>query len=250
MGAALGRCLVAAGHEVLWVSDGRSETTQQRAEDAGLTDAKTLATLASEAQVIISVCPPHAASDVAGAVADHGFIGLFLDANAVAPKTAAEMAARFAADAFVDGGIAGPPPTAPDLTRLFLSGDSAPEIAALFEGTACEPVLVDDRIGSASATKIAFAAWTKCSSALLMSVADYAAQNGVEDALFAEWNRRFPGLTERLARTRQSTEPKAWRFVGEMHEIASAMQAEQLPSGFGEAAAVVYEAIQNESGRT
>ncbi len=73
---------------MLWASHGRSEESVARAKAAGLTDAGTPRQVAAEASVIISVCPPHAALDVAWAV--HGFSGLYVDANAIAPDTARE----------------------------------------------------------------------------------------------------------------------------------------------------------------
>ncbi len=54
---------------------------QDRAKAAGLTDAGTIAAVAGQAEMILSVCPPHAAADVAWAV--HGFRGLYVDANAI-----------------------------------------------------------------------------------------------------------------------------------------------------------------------
>ncbi|MEO5888162.1 MAG: DUF1932 domain-containing protein, partial [Anaerolineales bacterium] len=38
---------------------------------------------------------------------------------------------------------------------------------------------------------------------------------------------------------------KAWRFEGEMHEIASTFQEAGLPSGFHEAAAEVFRRMAN-----
>ena len=85
MGAAVGKCLAGAGHRVLWVPEGRRAATRERAEAAGLTGV-TLAEIIARSDVILSVCPPHAALDVAHQVA--GFGGLYLDANAIAPATA------------------------------------------------------------------------------------------------------------------------------------------------------------------
>src|SRR5579871_4793600 len=91
MGAAVGQCLVAAGHRVLWVPDGRGPASAARAAGAGLTAVPGgLAELVREAEVIVSVCPPHAALDVARQVA--GFGGVYVDANAVSPATAREIA--------------------------------------------------------------------------------------------------------------------------------------------------------------
>ena len=108
MGAAIGKCLTDRGYTVLWASQGRRPATAARAAAAGLTDAGTVAEVAARAEVILSVCPPHAALEVARSVA--GFSGLFVDANAIAPQTTRSVAAVLGAARFVDGGIIGPPP--------------------------------------------------------------------------------------------------------------------------------------------
>jgi 3-hydroxyisobutyrate dehydrogenase-like beta-hydroxyacid dehydrogenase len=90
MGAAVGRCLTGAGYEVLWASDGRGPDTAARAREAGLTDAGTVSQLVANAGVILSICPPQFALDVARQV--RGFSGLYLDANAISPATAGEVA--------------------------------------------------------------------------------------------------------------------------------------------------------------
>src|SRR5213075_43945 len=68
MGAAIGAVLRQRGTDVLWASAGRSEATAARAEAAGLTDAGSIGELGQRADVILSICPPHAARDVASAV--------------------------------------------------------------------------------------------------------------------------------------------------------------------------------------
>src|SRR6266481_4483097 len=114
MGAAVGKCLAGAGHRVLWVPAGRSAATRERAAEAGL-DGCGWAEMAARSDVIVAICPPHAALDVARQVA--GFGGLYLDANAIAPATAVEVAAIVEAGGagYVDGGIIGTPPVAPGL---------------------------------------------------------------------------------------------------------------------------------------
>ena len=83
MGAALGQVLRDRGHEVLWASSGRSEATSKRAAAAGLSDVLSVETLVERSEVILSVCPPHAALDVARTTI--GSTGLLVDANAIAP---------------------------------------------------------------------------------------------------------------------------------------------------------------------
>lgn len=240
MGAAIGRALRGRGHTVLWASSGRGDETRRRAESADLRDAGTAAELVGRADVILSVCPPHAAVDVARSVA--AFRGLFVDANAVSPATARELATLVEAGGgrFVDGGIVGGPPSEASSTRLYLSGLDARRVAALFEGTAVDPRLVDDRIGAASAVKMTYAAWSKGTAAMLLAIRATARAEGVEQTLLQEWRESQPQLPERSRRAARSAATKGWRWVGEMEEIASTFAAAGLPDGFHRAAAEVF----------
>jgi 3-hydroxyisobutyrate dehydrogenase-like beta-hydroxyacid dehydrogenase len=229
MGSALGAALLGNGHHVLWASEGRSVETAGRAAD--FEDMGTARELARAADVVISVCPPHAARDVAASV--DGFDGIYLDANAISPATAREIAG-------VDGGIVGPPPRDGATTRLYLSGPRAEEVAELFAGTAVEPRVLGDEVGTASAMKMAFAAWSKGTAAMLLTVARLAEEHGVDEPLFAEWRAWRPELLEDLERARRSADRKGWRWVGEMEEIADSFAAAGLPDGFHRAAAEVF----------
>jgi len=252
MGAAVGQCLVAAGHRVLWLPAGRSEATAARARAAGLTGAGDLADLVRQADVVLSVCPPLAALDIARQVAGSGFGGLYLDANAIAPATAREVAGivEGGGATFVDGGIIGTPPVEPGFIRLFLSGAKAQEIGALFDGTDVATRLVErgaagagrpaGEVGAASAVKVAYASWTKGSAALLLAARALARAEGVEDALLAEWEQSQAGLIQRWDRAATSATAKGWRWVAEMEEIAASMAADGLPAGFHQAAAQIY----------
>ena len=227
---------------VLWSSRGRSAATRARAAEAGLTEAADLGEIAERADTVISVCPPHAAEAVAEEVAAAGFDGRYVDANAVSPATARRMAARF--EPFVDGGIIGPPAVAAGTTRLYLSGLGAAEVAARFEGSVLDARPVPGGPGTASALKMAYAAWTKGTSALLLAVAALARANGVDGPLAEEWEMSQPGLVDRLADAADSVAPKAWRWSGEMAEIADTFAAAGLPDGFHRAAAAVYRRLE------
>lgn len=242
MGSVVGACAVAAGARVLWASEGRSAGSRERAAAAGLEDARTVGAVVAASDVIVSVCPPHAAIEVARDVAGRRFAGLFVDANAVAPGTAREIGAIVEAGGatFVDGGLIGPPPRNAGSTRLYLSGREAKRAAALFESSALEAIAIGDGPGAASALKMTYAAYTKGSSALLMAIRALAASEGVDDALLAEWRRSQPDLPKRSEAAARDNARKAWRFVGEMEEIAAAFAAAGLPGGFHEAAAEIY----------
>lgn len=222
----------------LWASTGRSTLSVRRAETAGLIDAGSLAALVEQCDVIVSVCPPAAAVEVANSVAAIGFDGIYVDANAIAPATTRSIGAQFAT--FVDGGVVGPPVHDPGTTRLFLAGDRADLVAALWAGSPLDVTVIDARPGAASAVKMCYAAWTKGSAALLLAVRALADVEDIDGVLAAEWDRSIPGLSERSASTATANAPKAWRFEGEMEEIAATFAAHDLPDGFFIAAAAVY----------
>ncbi len=228
---------------VLWASEDRSAETAERASDAGLTDVGSLAELVDAADFVISVCPPHGAEALASAVADTGFDGCYVDANAISPAASRRIATRF--ENFVDGSLIGPPAREPGTTRLYLAGPDAGRVATRFAGSLLEArVLPDGAIGAASALKMAYAAWSKGTSALLISVAALAAAEGVSDDLTAEWAMSQPGLSQRLTYTAIQSAPKAWRWVGEMDEIADTFAAVGLPDGFHRAASEVYARLE------
>lgn len=216
MGAAIGASIDA---DVVWASEGRSSATRLRA--AGFRDVGTVPALVASADVIVSVCPPHAALDVARACA--GFDGIYIDANAISPQRAEEIAAI--QPQFVDGGIVG----VPDAPTLYLSGGGAEEVAALFR-------LETRVVASASALKMVYASWTKGTAAMLLAAREVARHFDVE----REWLRAAPELDARLARARASAEQKGWRWAGEMEEIADTFAAAGEPDGFHRAAAQVY----------
>ena len=144
MGAAVGRQLVGQGHRVLWDPAGRSAATAERAEAAGLDRA---GDLTATCEVIISLCPPASAEQVADGVT--GFAGIFVEANAISPARMRQIAAVH--DRVVDGCVIGPPPPEATGARLYLSGagEDVETVAALFEGTAVEAVAIEGGAGQA-----------------------------------------------------------------------------------------------------
>jgi 3-hydroxyisobutyrate dehydrogenase-like beta-hydroxyacid dehydrogenase len=242
MGASVGASARAGGHRVLWASEGRGDDTRRRAAAAGLEDVATLAGVVAASEVVLSVCPPHAALDVAAAVAGQRFRGVYVDGNAVAPATSRTIARVVQAGGatYVDGGIIGPPPDKAGTTRLYLSGVEAERVRALLATGPLEAVVLPGDPMAASAIKMAYAAWTKGSQALIMAVRALAAAEGVDDALLAEWSRSQPDLPKRSENAARSTARKAWRWVGEMDEIAATFQGAGLPDGFHRAAGDVY----------
>src|SRR5256885_954524 len=142
MGSMVGAAVRSTGARVLWAGEGRSAATRKRASDAGLEDAGSVGSVVRASEVILSVCPPHAAVDVAS------------------------------------------------------------QVAAL---------------GSAE---------------------------GVEDSLVREWKISQPDLSPRAESAAKSNAKKAWRFIGEMEEIAATFAAAGLPDGFHQGAAEIYRRME------
>jgi 3-hydroxyisobutyrate dehydrogenase-like beta-hydroxyacid dehydrogenase len=243
MGAAVGGVLSGRGETVLWASAGRSAATAERAQAAGLEDAGDIGEVCRRSEILLSICPPDAALDVAREAG--GFTGIYVDANAIAPDTAREVGA--VQPRLVDGGIVGPPPTGAGTTRLYLAGGETAEVVALFSGTSLDARAISDEVGAASALKAAYAGWTKGSAALLLTIRELARAEGVEDALLEEWRLSIPELEERLGGAERSARRKGWRWIGEMEEIAHSMAAQDLPAGFHQAAAEVFRRAAEES---
>ncbi|HEV2591407.1 MAG TPA: DUF1932 domain-containing protein [Gaiellaceae bacterium] len=205
MGAAIGKLI---GSDVVWCSEGRSAATRERA--ASFRDVSRNELLRSD--VLLSIVPPHAALDVARAT--KGFEGMYVDANAISPMHAREIAAIH--PRYVDGAIIG----GPDDPQLYLSEDVLPNARVVHDP---------------SALKMAFAAWSKGSAAMLLAIERVARHYGVWDEL--PWDEE---LRERVARAHRSAERKGWRWIGEMEEIADTFAAAGVPDGFHRAAAEVY----------
>ena len=242
MGASVAAAARAGGSTVVWASDGRSPATTGRAEAAGLEDAGSLARLCERASIVLSICPPDAAEALAETVIATGFDGIFVDANAIAPERARRIAGRIEAAGarYVDGGLIGPPATAPGTTRLYLSGGAAAQVAALFGGSMLEARVLDATPDRASALKMCYAAHTKGLTALRCALVAAAERLGVREALFEQWAGENAGKPDQIAEGIRGVTAKAWRFEGEMREIAATLEAAGLPGGFHLAAADLY----------
>jgi 3-hydroxyisobutyrate dehydrogenase-like beta-hydroxyacid dehydrogenase len=248
MGAAVAACLVERGHEVGWLRTGRGDATVRRAAEAGLTPFDDLAEMLAHTDIVFSICPPHGALDVAREVA--GFRGIVVDANAVSPETAMLISDTVTAGGarYVDGGIIGPSPLTAGTTRLYLAGDDG-EVANLFAGSALDAVNLVGAAPAASALKMTYAAWTKTTAALLVSIRDTAAAYGVDADLATEWARSQPHLADAWLRAREQTQEKGWRWAYELAEVGRTFAAVGQPEGFGAAASEVFTSNDDPQGR-
>jgi 3-hydroxyisobutyrate dehydrogenase-like beta-hydroxyacid dehydrogenase len=244
MGVSIAQSALDSGCKVFWASEGREAATRQRASRAGLVDLGTIDRLCQECAVILSVCPPEFAVDVAEAVAHTGFTGILADLNAIAPQRKAALAKtmRERRIRFADGGIIGLPTRTRGETTVILSGEAAHDVAACLANGAIGVRVLSGEAGRASALKILFAAYNKGSIALFASLYAAARQYGVLEELQEQFAQR--GLVPATIETQiLRAAPKAWRWIAEMHEISAALEAVNMPGDFHQAAATVYERL-------
>jgi len=243
MGAAVGSALRRRAGAVIWAAAGRSDATSKRAELADLVGVPDTEAVARRADVIVSVCPPHAAlqvaDEVAAALDGADRRPVYVDANAVSPATVRAVADRLGADRVVDGAIIGPPAWEPGHTVLWLSGAAAADVAALFAGSPFDARVLGTELGTASALKACFALQSKALPAIWLEMAAAARGFGVEEQLRGELERTGVDVAAALDRATAGS-AKAWRWAGEMDEAADALAAAGLPDGFSRAAAEIY----------
>ena len=86
--------------------------------------------------------------------------------------------------------------------------------------------------------------------ALLSAIVAVSEKLGVRDVLETQWDLDEPGFTAQTHDRMSRVTRKAWRYVGEMNEIAATFEAVNLPGGFHHGAADVYQrmaALRNEN---
>jgi 3-hydroxyisobutyrate dehydrogenase-like beta-hydroxyacid dehydrogenase len=247
MGISVAASAINNGHPVYWVSQGRSDETRIRAEKHNLVEIDSLFQFCQTCEVIISVCPPHAAAEVARSVINEEFKGLYLDANAISPQHAIKVGQLLETHniEFVDGGIIGGPAWTPKETWLYLSGEHAHEIASCFSNGPLEIKVIGSEIGKASALKMCYAAYSKGTTALLSAIITAAESLGVREELNQQWDIDNEGFSEQVDLRVRRVTAKAWRFEGEMNEIASTFRDVGLPDEFHQAAAEIYHRMAN-----
>jgi 3-hydroxyisobutyrate dehydrogenase-like beta-hydroxyacid dehydrogenase len=230
MGHSVGAMLGQHGLRVLTCLEGRSARSRALAAEAGIVDTPSLEDLVREADMLLCVLVPSEATGVARRVAEaigregtgRGTDLLYADCNAIAPRTAVAIGETITAAGarFADVGIIGGPPKQPWTTKFYTSGPGAAEFAQL-EGHGLSVRVLDGPIGQASGFKMCYGALTKGIQALGTELLVAARLMGLEEALAAEQRESVPDLRAHLERAVPSFPPKAYRWVGEMEEIAT-----------------------------
>jgi 3-hydroxyisobutyrate dehydrogenase-like beta-hydroxyacid dehydrogenase len=225
MGHTVGAVLREHGLRLLTCLDGRSERTRALAAEAGIEDVPTLEDLVVAADIILCILVPAEATGVAqriaAAIRTTGAGVLYADCNAIAPQTVRTIGAAItgAGGRFADVGIIGGPPKQPG-TRFYASGPGAADFAALSD-YGLEVRVLDGDVGQASGLKMCYGALTKGLQALGTELLVAAKLMGLEETLRAEQEQSTPDVLGWLSRAVPTMPPKAYRWVGEMEEIAA-----------------------------
>lgn len=239
MGAAVAACATTNAADVLWCETGRSTASVERAAQAGLTPVATMTELLDRSDIVISLCPPAAAEDLARDVAGHRFAGLYVEANAINPTRVQRIAALLEPDAtVVDGGVIGSPPVGGKTPTLYLSGmnDATERIESLFAGTAVRTAVLGTDIGKASALKLAYASFQKTSRVLVALAVGMAREYAVDQELIEVASRRTDSYLSEPQYIAKAA-ARAWRWGPELEEAADALAATGLPPEMLRAAA-------------
>jgi 3-hydroxyisobutyrate dehydrogenase-like beta-hydroxyacid dehydrogenase/predicted enzyme related to lactoylglutathione lyase len=254
MGAAVAAQALTTGATVRWCPTGRSTATAERAATAGLEPITDLGDLLAETDMVISLCPPAAAEDLAHQVAAHDYRGIYVEANAISPQRCTRIAELFPTDSFVDAAVIGPPPRTEVTARLHIAGPThrLDQITDLFAGSSLHVNTLGVRVGDASALKMAFASYQKASRALAAVAHALARDHGVQDALLTEAHN-FTRSPLAQPDYLPSVAARAWRWTPEMLEIAATLEAAGLPDDLACAAAEVlrrWDTDKDDSGLT
>ena len=249
MGCGVSQSLVENGARVVTSLVGRSPASAQRAAEAGAEVVNDDGALVAQADFIFSIVPPARAADFAQRMLPHIRAierkPVFVDCNAVAPATLQQIAAPFQAERlpFVDASIIGRPP-APGRKppRFYVSGENLDRVCELRK-LAVDVRPLSSRLGDASALKMANAGVNKGLQALGTAMILGAARNGVAQALFQEMRYSQGPILELLESALPRMYAKAYRWTGEMVEIAKFLQAETGGSQIFQGAAQLYEDI-------
>ncbi len=247
MGYHWARLLKEHGVEVFTASEGRSEVTRKRAENAGVRIVP-LADAAAEADLIVSIVVPSAAekvaADVARAFAQTGRkSGLYLEANAISPMTAEAAGATIAraAGSFVDGCIIGSAGKLRSAT-IYVSGERAGELLALKEAGLKVEVL-GTKVGQASAFKVVYAGLTKGLQGLFTELLLGARKFDLLQPIMKRYEESFPGLLDKVGGGIAALTLHAGRRAEEMAELAETYRNSGLEAVIAPATRKILEEI-------
>lgn len=248
MGAAVGKAFADNGFNVITTLEGRSKPTCERALASGFQNGGSLAEVIAAADIVLSILPPASApaqaEAVASAMRNTGKTPPYADCNAVAPETTMQIGQTISdtgAD-YIDGSIIGNPPGKSKPTRFYVSGPGAAAMS-VFDGKGIVVHQCGPEVGRGSAVKMVYAGITKGTSALHAAMLIAAERLGVADELHGELQSGQAAIYKRMESMTSALPAVSGRYIGEMLEIAKTMDACDMPAGFHEGAAKLYDLL-------
>ena len=245
MGHAVGRALGQHGLDVITCLNGRSDRTRALARSGNFRDVPSLEAMVREADLVLSILVPAEAVGVARLVAEAlrstGADTSFADCNATSPQTAARLAeiVTEAGGRFIDASIIGGPPGRGAAPRFYVSGRHTSAMAAL-DGKGIDVRPIGDAVGRASGIKMCYAAMTKGTTSLYTAVLAAAESLGLSDELRAEFQASQPEALGRMEAQLPRLPANAFRWIGEMEEIAATFEHAGVTPQFHLGAAEIF----------
>lgn len=251
MGMGIAKLLVAKGFSVATNCSGRSKATRERVKAAQVTDVPLDTDIVRQCDVILSIVPPRDAAATAQRVIDAMQLVTrkeeaplyFADLNAVAPSTVKAIARTIERAgvpvALIDGSVLGGPPYPADGTSTSgsptaaVGGWNMPSVPtsgpvrvadiAGYGATLAEALNmkhISPEIGASSGLKMCFASLSKGYSAVAVQSFTTAERMGVLGPLREAMQEIVPSRVKETENALVGMPPKAYRWVGEMEEIA------------------------------
>ena len=249
MGFHWAKLLKSHGVEVLTFDRDRGDVSRKRGENAGVKSVPSMAELVQSSELIVSIVVPSAAMPVATNVADAVNKSgrknlLFLDANAISPMTADEIAALLdpAGVDFVDGCIIGSAAKMGKGTIVYVSGQQASRLKAL-ESFNIPVKVLGPNTNQASAFKVVYAGLTKGLQGLFCELFMGARHFGLLKELSAQYEDSFPGLIDKVSSSIVGLRIHAGRRAEEMDELKRTFNHHGMESFMAPAVQKVLESI-------
>ncbi|SUZ98017.1 uncharacterized protein METZ01_LOCUS50871, partial [marine metagenome] len=251
MGSGVGGILVRSGLRVITSLKGRSEASSTRAAEQGIVDVGSLDDVVASSDLMLSILVPSealafAASAAESIVRTNSHVA-FADCNAVSPATGVKIGKIITAAGgmFIDAGIIGGSPRTGAIPRFYASGEHAGILAEL-DGKGISVPVMRGAVGRASGLKMLYAALTKGTAALHASTLMAAKSLGLFDDLIHELEQSQSGTLTAMGRV-NSISAQAFRWIGEMEEIASTFEDAGVTPNIHAGAAETFQKISDSS---
>ena len=247
MGHSVGRVLREGGFDVVTCLTGRSERTRQLAGEAGIRDIPEMDDLVREVDLILAILVPDQtiplARQVAASIKRTGTQPAYADCNAIAPNTSKQIDEIIsnAGGRYIDAGIIGGPPSQDEQTRFYASGPHE-DILTQLDGYGILVRPIGGEVGRASGIKMCYASVTKGTAALHTAVLTTAESLGLSRELLKELEES-QGQRLQAMESIKTLSAKAFRWVGEMEEIAATYESAGVTSHFHQGAAEIFRMI-------